>query len=127
MAAADYTTPSLSSAEKMHPSLSGVDQLKEERLRFDAATAHPASEDSCDLSSEDDPESAECNSPSKFTVEVAHPTSVAMSAAGTGQQAMACYDQLPDPAAIVAAVRNMLQQHGAVSSATRRILCHTVC
>ena len=118
MVAAHCTTPSLSSADKMHPSLSGADQLKEERLRFAAATAHHASEDSCDLSSEGDTESAECDSPSKLTVVVAHPTSVTMSAARSSQQALACYDQLPEPATIVAAVRDMLQQRGTVSSAT---------
>lgn len=118
MAAAHYTTPSLSSAENMHTSLSGAEQLKEERLRFVAATIHHASEDSCDLSSEGDTELAECDSPSELTPEVARPTSVTMSAAGSSQQAMACYDQLPEPAAIVAAVRDMLQQHGTVSSAT---------
>lgn len=118
MAAAQYTTPSLSCAEKMHTSLSGADQLKEERLRFVAATAHHASEVSCDVSSEGDTESSECDSPSKLTVEVAAPTSVTMSAAGSSHQGMACYDQLPEPATIVAAVRDMLQQHGTVSSAT---------
>ena len=118
MAAAHYTTPLLSSAEKMHISLSGADQLKEERLRFVAATAHHASEVSCDVSSEGDTESSECDSPLQLTVEVAAPTSVTMSAAGSSHQGMACYDQLPEPATIVAAVRDMLQQHGTVSSAT---------
>ncbi|KAL0020040.1 hypothetical protein WJX77_006948 [Trebouxia sp. C0004] len=96
----------------MHPSLSGADHLKEERLRFVAAIAHHASEDSCDVSSEGDTESVECDSPSKVTVDVAHPTSVTMSAAGSCQQAMSCYNQLPEPATIVGAVRDLLQQHG---------------
>lgn len=126
MAAAAAPAPAQSnerlrlSAKEMHASLSGADQLKEERQRFVAATAQEAAQDYWGDSS--DEELADLDrSPRPPPVPVHAISEELVSTANSGHgadlQALACYSQLPGHATVVAAVKGVMQQHGTVRPA----------
>lgn len=109
---------------------SGADQLKEERLRYNA-TAEPEMADEqggdCwDLSSEDDYSPTPKNCQKSITSEA-----LVASAAGLrghleaeldGQETLSCHQRLPQHTALKDAVKQMLQQDGVVRVCRRQSL-----
>lgn len=108
---------------------SGADQLKEERLRYNA-TAEPeradASNGDCwDLSSEDD-----CSLPpfhhqsNTLEAQVASAAGLGphLQADSDGQQTLIYHNELPQHTALTNAVKQMLQQDGMVRKCRRQSL-----
>ena len=108
----------------MHAS-SGFDHLKEERLRFVAATTLESAlevQDCWDGSSEDetvptgDPAQRRSPGPSASVSDGLGISAVPgqVSAQDTTEQALSCYTHLPEHATVMAAVQEVLKQQGTV-------------
>ncbi len=105
----------------MHASLSGADQLKAERLRFVAANTLASADDSeayCDHSSEDEDASivrrmAPRHSPVRL-LSGGPGVSAEVPVAVSSQHLLACYSHLPEHAAVMAAVKEIMQNNGTV-------------
>lgn len=109
---------------------SGADQLKEERLRYNA-TAEPEMADEqggdCwDLSSEDDysPTPIHCQNSITSAALVASAAGLGgqLQANIDGQQTLSCHQHLPQHTALTDAVKQMLQQDGVVRNCRRQSL-----
>ena len=109
----------------MSPVAGGIDQLKEERLRYLAASAlEPSAEDSEDCwdhSSEDDrPQRPDTThnlsiaaTSAAASTDTSQPQAESCAQADT-QQTLGFHDRLSEHAKLTTAVKHMLQQHGTV-------------
>lgn len=97
---------------------SGADQLKEERLRYNA-TAEPEMADNSngdcwDLSSEDDCSLTPIHHQSNTIEAPVAGLGAHLQADSDGQQTLSCHNEVPQHTALTNAVKQMLQQDGMV-------------
>ena len=105
--------------DTLRKSVSGTDQLKQEKLRFAAVNALASTEDFWDSDSDEDAwppvKRAECRQAVSAPVHEAQVADIVDSEDAGGAHSTSCYSHLPEHAAIAAAVRAAIQSHSTVS------------